>query len=131
MRCTCLDQQSPQKSNRSSHIISSQAHDRSNFVQGFLERCGGFYCAFSENVGLCLWSSTVKCFFPSFILFSDFNFQKLKPVDYEYREEVHWTKCHGSLGIGSFGEVYKIEDKQTGFQCAAKKVIMCEKVGES
>lgn len=43
-------------------------------------------------------------------------------MDYEYREEVHWTKCHGSLGIGSFGEVYKIEDKQTGFQCAAKKV---------
>lgn len=60
-------------------------------------------------------------------MFSDFNFQKLKPVDYEYREEVHWTKCHGSLGIGSFGEVYKIEDKQTGFQCAAKKVIMCGK----
>ncbi|XP_061872801.1 mitogen-activated protein kinase kinase kinase 14-like isoform X2 [Colius striatus] len=48
--------------------------------------------------------------------------EKLKPVDYEYREEVHWTKCHGSLGIGSFGEVYKIQDKQTGFQCAAKKV---------
>ncbi|OXB71719.1 UNVERIFIED_CONTAM: hypothetical protein H355_005891 [Colinus virginianus] len=48
--------------------------------------------------------------------------EKLKPVDYEYREEVHWTKCHGSLGIGSFGEVYKVEDKQTGFQCAAKKV---------
>ncbi|NXK93969.1 M3K14 kinase, partial [Formicarius rufipectus] len=48
--------------------------------------------------------------------------EKLKPVDYEYREEVHWTKCHGSLGIGSFGEVYKIKDKQTGFQCAAKKV---------
>lgn len=57
------------------------------------------------------------------------DFQKLKPVDYEYREEVHWTKCHGSLGIGSFGEVYKIEDKQTGFQCAAKKVIMCERRG--
>lgn len=50
-------------------------------------------------------------------------------MDYEYREEVHWTKCHGSLGIGSFGEVYKIEDKQTGFQCAAKKVIMFEKAG--
>lgn len=55
--------------------------------------------------------------------------QKLKPVDYEYREEVHWTKCHGSLGIGSFGEVYKVEDKQTGFQCAAKKVITCEEGG--
>lgn len=57
------------------------------------------------------------------------DFQKLKPVDYEYREEVHWTKCLGSLGIGSFGEVYKIEDKQTGFQCAAKKVILCERTG--
>ena len=68
-----------------------------------------------------------SCFFPCFICFLIFNFQKLKPVDYEYREEVHWTKCHGSLGIGSFGEVYKIKDKQTGFQCAAKKVIMCEK----
>lgn len=55
------------------------------------------------------------------------HLQKLRPVDYEYREEVHWTKCHGSLGIGSFGEVYKIEDKQTGFQCAAKKVILCER----
>ncbi|XP_074835246.1 mitogen-activated protein kinase kinase kinase 14 isoform X2 [Carettochelys insculpta] len=48
--------------------------------------------------------------------------EKLKPVDYEYREEVHWTKCPDFLGVGSFGEVYKIEDKQTGFQCAAKKV---------
>ncbi|XP_032652826.1 mitogen-activated protein kinase kinase kinase 14 [Chelonoidis abingdonii] len=48
--------------------------------------------------------------------------EKLKPVDYEYREEVHWTKCQDFLGVGSFGEVYKIEDKQTGFQCAAKKV---------
>ncbi|XP_025023655.1 mitogen-activated protein kinase kinase kinase 14 isoform X2 [Python bivittatus] len=48
--------------------------------------------------------------------------EKLKAVDYEYREEVHWTKCQGLLGTGSFGEVYKMEDKQTGFQCAAKKV---------
>ncbi|KAG8139875.1 hypothetical protein E2320_002619 [Naja naja] len=48
--------------------------------------------------------------------------EKLKAVDYEYREEVHWTKSQGLLGTGSFGEVYKMEDKQTGFQCAAKKV---------
>nr|XP_034991369.1 mitogen-activated protein kinase kinase kinase 14 isoform X2 [Zootoca vivipara] len=48
--------------------------------------------------------------------------EKLKAVDYEYREGVHWTKCPGLLGTGSFGEVYKMEDKQTGFQCAAKKV---------
>ncbi|ETE67354.1 Mitogen-activated protein kinase kinase kinase 14, partial [Ophiophagus hannah] len=48
--------------------------------------------------------------------------EKLKAVDYEYREQVHWTKSQGLLGTGSFGEVYKMEDKQTGFQCAAKKV---------
>ncbi|XP_062994538.1 mitogen-activated protein kinase kinase kinase 14 [Elgaria multicarinata webbii] len=48
--------------------------------------------------------------------------EKLKAVDYEYREDVHWMKCQGLLGTGSFGEVYKMEDKQTGFQCAAKKV---------
>ncbi|XP_054848242.1 mitogen-activated protein kinase kinase kinase 14 [Eublepharis macularius] len=48
--------------------------------------------------------------------------EKLKAVDYEYREEVHWSKCQGLLGMGSFGEVYKVKDKQTGFQCAAKKV---------
>ncbi|XP_061448173.1 mitogen-activated protein kinase kinase kinase 14 [Rhineura floridana] len=48
--------------------------------------------------------------------------EKLKAMDYEYREDIHWTKCQGLLGTGSFGEVYKMEDKQTGFQCAAKKV---------
>ncbi|XP_063156617.1 mitogen-activated protein kinase kinase kinase 14 [Candoia aspera] len=48
--------------------------------------------------------------------------EKLKAVDYEYREEVHWTKYQDLLGTGSFGEVYKMEDNQTGFQCAAKKV---------
>uniref|UniRef100_A0A6I8NS86 Mitogen-activated protein kinase kinase kinase 14 n=1 Tax=Ornithorhynchus anatinus TaxID=9258 RepID=A0A6I8NS86_ORNAN len=48
--------------------------------------------------------------------------EKLKPVDYEYREEVHWTKCPERLGRGSFGEVYRMEDKRTGFQCAVKKV---------
>ncbi|XP_020853108.1 mitogen-activated protein kinase kinase kinase 14 [Phascolarctos cinereus] len=48
--------------------------------------------------------------------------EKLKPVDYEYQEEVHWTKSRDCLGRGSFGEVYRMEDKQTGFQCAVKKV---------
>ncbi|XP_051850847.1 mitogen-activated protein kinase kinase kinase 14 [Antechinus flavipes] len=48
--------------------------------------------------------------------------EKLKPVDYEYQEEVHWTKSQDCLGRGSFGEVYRMEDKQTGFQCAVKKV---------
>ncbi|XP_044302863.1 mitogen-activated protein kinase kinase kinase 14 isoform X2 [Varanus komodoensis] len=48
--------------------------------------------------------------------------EKLKAVDYEYHEDVHWARCQGLLGTGSFGEVYRMEDKQTGFQCAAKKV---------
>ncbi|XP_006170082.1 mitogen-activated protein kinase kinase kinase 14 isoform X2 [Tupaia chinensis] len=48
--------------------------------------------------------------------------EKLKPVDYEYREEVHWATHQPRLGRGSFGEVHRMEDKQTGFQCAVKKV---------
>uniref|UniRef100_A0A8D2C3F2 Protein kinase domain-containing protein n=1 Tax=Sus scrofa TaxID=9823 RepID=A0A8D2C3F2_PIG len=48
--------------------------------------------------------------------------EKLKPVDYEYREEVHWATRQPCLGRGAFGEVHRMEDKQTGFQCAVKKV---------
>ncbi|OBS58604.1 hypothetical protein A6R68_10264 [Neotoma lepida] len=48
--------------------------------------------------------------------------EKLKPVDYEYREEVHWVTHQPRLGRGSFGEVHRMKDKQTGFQCAVKKV---------
>ncbi|XP_012861268.1 mitogen-activated protein kinase kinase kinase 14 [Echinops telfairi] len=48
--------------------------------------------------------------------------EKLKPVDYEYREEVHWARHQPRLGRGSFGEVHRMEDKRTGFQCAVKKV---------
>ncbi|XP_058532627.1 mitogen-activated protein kinase kinase kinase 14 [Ochotona princeps] len=48
--------------------------------------------------------------------------EKLKPLDYEYREEVHWATHQPRLGRGSFGEVHRMEDKQTGFQCAVKKV---------
>ncbi|XP_006833782.1 PREDICTED: mitogen-activated protein kinase kinase kinase 14 [Chrysochloris asiatica] len=48
--------------------------------------------------------------------------EKLKPVDYEYREEVHWATKQPRLGRGSFGEVHRMEDKRTGFQCAVKKV---------
>ncbi|XP_026904776.2 mitogen-activated protein kinase kinase kinase 14 [Acinonyx jubatus] len=48
--------------------------------------------------------------------------EKLKPVDYEYREEVHWATRQPCLGRGSFGEVHRMQDKQTGFQCAVKKV---------
>ncbi|XP_047401577.1 mitogen-activated protein kinase kinase kinase 14 [Sciurus carolinensis] len=48
--------------------------------------------------------------------------EKLKPVDYEYREEAHWATRQPRLGRGSFGEVHRMKDKQTGFQCAVKKV---------
>lgn len=48
--------------------------------------------------------------------------EKLKPVDYEYREDIHWATRQPCLGRGSFGEVHRMEDKQTGFQCAVKKV---------
>lgn len=48
--------------------------------------------------------------------------EKLKPVDYEYREKIHWAARQPCLGRGSFGEVHRMEDKQTGFQCAVKKV---------
>ncbi|XP_063107804.1 mitogen-activated protein kinase kinase kinase 14 isoform X3 [Cavia porcellus] len=48
--------------------------------------------------------------------------EKLKPVDYEYLEEVHWATHQPRLGRGSFGEVHRMRDKQTGFQCAVKKV---------
>lgn len=43
-------------------------------------------------------------------------------MDYEYREEVHWMTHQPRVGRGSFGEVHRMKDKQTGFQCAVKKV---------
>ncbi|XP_043911175.1 mitogen-activated protein kinase kinase kinase 14 [Protopterus annectens] len=48
--------------------------------------------------------------------------EKLKPVDYEYREESHWVKKPDLLGCGSFGDVYEVEDKTTHFSCAAKQL---------
>nr|XP_033775015.1 mitogen-activated protein kinase kinase kinase 14 [Geotrypetes seraphini]XP_033775016.1 mitogen-activated protein kinase kinase kinase 14 [Geotrypetes seraphini] len=47
--------------------------------------------------------------------------EKLKAVDYEYRESMHWTKLQ-RLGSGSYGEVFKVQDKKTQFQCAVKKL---------
>ncbi|KAM4623053.1 mitogen-activated protein kinase kinase kinase 14 [Discoglossus pictus] len=48
--------------------------------------------------------------------------ESLKPVDYEYREGVHWTKCGPALGSGSFGDVIPAKDEKTGFNFAAKKI---------
>lgn len=45
----------------------------------------------------------------------------LQPVNYEYREGREYERCK-FLKQGSFGEVYSIKDKGTGFICAAKKV---------
>ncbi|RXN03510.1 mitogen-activated kinase kinase kinase 14-like protein [Labeo rohita] len=45
----------------------------------------------------------------------------LQPVNYEYREGREYERCR-FLKHGSFGEVYSIKDKGTGFMCAAKKV---------
>ncbi|XP_029429171.1 mitogen-activated protein kinase kinase kinase 14 [Rhinatrema bivittatum] len=47
--------------------------------------------------------------------------EKLKPVDYEYRENIHWSNLE-YLATGSYGEVYRVQDKKTQFQCAAKKL---------
>uniref|UniRef100_A0A8C1XA04 Mitogen-activated protein kinase kinase kinase 14a n=1 Tax=Cyprinus carpio TaxID=7962 RepID=A0A8C1XA04_CYPCA len=56
----------------------------------------------------------------------------LQPVNYEYREGREYERCR-FLKQGSFGEVYTIKDKGTGFMCAAKKVPLvsfsCEEVG--
>ncbi|XDV12828.1 hypothetical protein PO909_001397 [Leuciscus waleckii] len=45
----------------------------------------------------------------------------LQPVNYEYREGREYERCR-FIKQGSFGEVYSIKDKGTGFMCAAKKV---------
>lgn len=45
----------------------------------------------------------------------------LQPVNSEYREGREYEQCR-FLKQGSFGEVYSIKDKGTGFICAAKKV---------
>ncbi|KAK2829638.1 hypothetical protein Q7C36_017628 [Tachysurus vachellii] len=47
--------------------------------------------------------------------------EELQPQDYEYREGRDYELCD-LLKQGSFGEVYSIRDKSSGFVCAAKKV---------
>ncbi|KAI5629412.1 mitogen-activated protein kinase kinase kinase 14-like, partial [Silurus asotus] len=47
--------------------------------------------------------------------------EELKPRDYEYREGIDYELCD-YLKQGTFGVVYSIRDKSSGFVCAAKKV---------
>ncbi|XP_060758046.1 mitogen-activated protein kinase kinase kinase 14 [Neoarius graeffei] len=47
--------------------------------------------------------------------------EELQPQDYEYREGRDY-ECCDLLKQGSFGVVYSIRDKSSGFVCAAKKV---------
>ncbi|XP_066554741.1 mitogen-activated protein kinase kinase kinase 14 isoform X1 [Amia ocellicauda] len=49
--------------------------------------------------------------------------ESLKPMNSEYREGREYTVIN-HIQNGSFGEVYKVRDNSTGFQCAAKKILM-------
>ncbi|KAI1884124.1 hypothetical protein AGOR_G00223220 [Albula goreensis] len=53
------------------------------------------------------------------ILFHPDN--KLQPRDYEYKEGRDYSLL-GHICSGSYGDVYKAQDKSTGFKCAAKKI---------
>ncbi|CAH2302739.1 mitogen-activated kinase kinase kinase 14 [Pelobates cultripes] len=46
----------------------------------------------------------------------------IKPVDYEYKENIHWKQCGEKLGSGSFGDVVPAKDESSGFLFAAKKI---------
>ncbi|XP_069761130.1 mitogen-activated protein kinase kinase kinase 14 [Narcine bancroftii] len=48
--------------------------------------------------------------------------EKLKPVDFEYKENVQWSICSNRLGVGTFGDVYVAKDHSTDFICAAKRI---------
>ncbi|XP_072549647.1 mitogen-activated protein kinase kinase kinase 14 [Salminus brasiliensis] len=58
--------------------------------------------------------------------------EKLKPNNYEYREGRDYEVCD-LIKQGSYGDVYSIRDKSSGFVCAAKKLALksfsCEEVG--
>nr|XP_015217489.1 PREDICTED: mitogen-activated protein kinase kinase kinase 14-like [Lepisosteus oculatus]XP_015217490.1 PREDICTED: mitogen-activated protein kinase kinase kinase 14-like [Lepisosteus oculatus] len=49
--------------------------------------------------------------------------ENLKPQNYGYREGEEYSIC-SHVQNGSFGEVYQIQDKSTGFKCAAKKILL-------
>ncbi|XP_053309843.1 mitogen-activated protein kinase kinase kinase 14 [Spea bombifrons] len=48
--------------------------------------------------------------------------EHLKPVDYEFKEGIHWRQCGEKLGSGSFGDVFPAKDSKSGFIFAAKKI---------
>ncbi|XP_041029305.1 mitogen-activated protein kinase kinase kinase 14 [Carcharodon carcharias] len=50
------------------------------------------------------------------------QYEKLKPVDYEYKENLQWSLISTHLGVGTFGEVYMAKDHSTEFTCAAKRI---------
>ncbi|MFT7797624.1 hypothetical protein Z043-100459 [Arapaima gigas] len=47
--------------------------------------------------------------------------RKLQPNDYEYREGRDYSLLN-SIQNGAYGDVYRVQDTSTGFECAAKKV---------
>ncbi|XP_018619862.2 mitogen-activated protein kinase kinase kinase 14-like [Scleropages formosus] len=47
--------------------------------------------------------------------------EKLQPNDYEYREGKDYSLLN-SIQNGAYGDVYRVQDMKTSFQCAAKKV---------
>ena len=49
--------------------------------------------------------------------------QRLKPVDSEYLEGREYSSS--LIKSGSYGDVCRIRDNNTGFECAAKKVGVC------
>ncbi|XP_069807905.1 mitogen-activated protein kinase kinase kinase 14 isoform X2 [Dendropsophus ebraccatus] len=48
--------------------------------------------------------------------------EKLKMIDYEYKEGIHWRKSKEVLGRGAFGDVFLGTDNRTGFKFAAKMI---------
>ncbi|XP_066498120.1 mitogen-activated protein kinase kinase kinase 14 [Hoplias malabaricus] len=47
--------------------------------------------------------------------------EELKPQNFEYREGKDYEVCE-LINQGSYGDIYSIKDKSSGFVCAAKKV---------